>query len=131
MTSLLSMFLLLTLSMYLFTELDIRVGFNNCITLSWPSSQFEIQLNKRICKLILMKLLLTRSLHLKILVLQHFSKFQGYLIPVPKWTTSTYSVELILFSFFFMVHSVDWEHKNFYKYIDTESNSGDTFLKTS
>ena len=30
-----------------------------------------------------------------------------------------------------MVHSVDGEHKNFYKYIDTESNSGDTFLKTS
>ena len=79
MTSLLSMFLLLTLSMYLFTELDIRVGFNNCITLSWPSSKFEVKLNKRICKLILMKLLLTRSLHLKILVLQHFSKFQGVL----------------------------------------------------
>ena len=70
-------FLLLTLNIYLSSWLDIRVSFNDCLILFWLSSLFEIKLNKRVRELKLVKLLLIRSLHLKILFLQHFFKISG------------------------------------------------------
>ena len=75
-------FILLTMNMYLFTGLDIRVGFK--ITLSSFDYPRSLKTNKRIYKLTLLKLLLTRCLHLKILVLKHFLKFQEVVITVTK-----------------------------------------------
>ena len=70
------------MNMYLFTGLDIRVGFK--IALSSFDYPRSLKTNKRIYKLTLLKLLLTRCLHLNILVLKHFLKFQEVVITITK-----------------------------------------------
>ena len=65
-----------------------------------------MNLNKRICELRLVKLPLTPSWYLRILVLEYFLKFQGVVI-----TSAKKEKFLNPWNYFFKVYSVNTEYR--------------------